>query len=255
MQRIVTGFHSIEEMLKSKTQDELKNASILYSNVGPRVKKILKMAASLGVKLFSVKERELDEKVAHLDSFLQNHKGIVLLIEQKDESILNKKGLDEFIASIKHSQKSVVLLLDGISDCYNMGSIIRSAEQFGCDAVIFSKCGNAGGEEGILKTSAGSASWIDIVEVGNLNTCIERLKKEDFWIYATDMEGQAICNVNFPNRVAIVMGSEGSGTSRLVKKNADAIITIPTCGKIDSLNVSVAAGVIMYEIRRKDYCK
>ncbi len=252
MQRIITGFHSIEELLRSKKIEELKTAHLLYSDSkSPRVKKLLSLAASLGVGTSLVQKKELDQKTSSLDSRLKNHRGVLLLFEQKEDSLLRKKSLDFVLQGIREKESGVLFILDGISDCLNMGSIIRSAEQFGLDAVVVPKNGSAGGEEGILKTSAGAASWMNIVEVANLNSLIERLKEEGFWIYAADMEGQALHSVKFPNRVAVVMGSEGCGVSRLVKKNSDAIISIPTSGRIDSLNVSVASGVIMYEIKRQ----
>lgn len=251
MTKIITGFHSIEEFLHSKKYNELKDTQLLYSTVGPRVKNIIKLAISLGVATVKVEKKELDNKTSHLSPLLKNHKGVALILNSKDPSILKSMSLDEFIARIENKKKVSVLLLDGISDCYNMGSIIRSAEQFAIDAVIIPKRNSAGGDDAILKSSAGSASWMNIIEVTNLNACIENLKNIGFWIYAADMEGMSLYSLTFPDRVAIVMGSEGSGVSKLIKKNSDFIVSIPTYGKIDSLNVSVAAGVIMYELKKQ----
>ncbi|MGP1439034.1 MAG: 23S rRNA (guanosine(2251)-2'-O)-methyltransferase RlmB, partial [Treponema sp.] len=130
-------------------------------------------------------------------------------------------------------------------------SIIRSAEQFAIDAVLVPKHDSAGGDEAILKTSAGAASWMKIVEVANINHAISLLKDAGFWVFASDMEGESLYNLKFSDKVAIVMGSEGSGISRLVKQNCDVTVSIPTFGKIDSLNVSVAAGIFLYEIKKQ----
>lgn len=252
MQRVITGFHSIEEILRSRTKEELKGASVLYSSYGPRVKKIIELAKSIGVPVQQVEKKEIEKRVALLNLLLQDHRGIVLIMEESEGSIFKKQTLDEFAAYAKNREKLKVLLLDGISDCHNMGSIIRSAEQFGIDAVIVPRQKSATGEEGILKTSAGAASWMNIIEVPNLNYAINVLKELGFWVYVADMGGSKLCTVDFANRVAIVMGSEGFGVSRLIKKNADMVVSIPTYGKIDSLNVSVAAGIIMYELCRCD---
>ena len=255
MQRVITGFHSIEEILRSRTKNELKGAMLLYSSCGPRAKKIIEMAMSLGVPIQMVDKKDIEKRVAHLPQFLQDCKGIILIIEEnsafgKSAGILKGETLNAFLAREKDAERLVVFLLDGISDCHNMGSIIRSAEQFGIDAVIVPRQMSAGGEEGILKSSAGAAAWMNVIEVPNLNHAITMLKDSGFWVYVADMGGEPLGNVSFAERVAIVMGSEGSGVSRLVKKNADAIISIEMSGKIDSLNVSVAAGIIMYEIVR-----
>ena len=257
MQKVITGFHSIEEFLRSRTKDELLHASIFFSSCGPRAKKIIELAKSNGVPCKQVEKKEIERKVAHLSDFLQDHKGIILTIEENSVNgkrceILKKQELNDFIMSIRKKESIKVLLLDGISDCHNMGSIIRSAEQFGIDAVIVPRQMSAGGEEGILKSSAGAAAWMNIIEVPNLNYAITALKEADFWVYAADMGGIPLSSVDFAKRVAIVMGSEGSGVSRLVKKNVDVIISIPMSGRIDSLNVSVAAGIIMYELIREN---
>ena len=252
MQRVITGFHSIEEILRSRTKEELKGATIFYSSVGPRVKKIIETAKANAVPIQQVEKKEIERRVSSLPDFLKDHKGILLIIEEKQEEggILKKQTLDDFLAGTASKEELKVLLLDGISDCQNMGSIIRSAEQFGIDAVIVPRQTSATGEEGILKSSAGAAAWMNIIEVPNLNYAINLLKDAGFWVYAADMGGTRLSEVEFASRVAVVMGSEGSGVSRLVKKNADVIVSIPMSGKIDSLNVSVAAGIIMYEIVR-----
>jgi RNA methyltransferase, trmH family, group 3 len=249
MKHTITGFHSIEEMLRSK--EKLEGAVLFYSKVGPRVKKIIALAQNLGVEIVFEDDKALDKKVSSLPLLLQNHKGAVLVIEHS-KSLLNKTSLEALIASISEKQKSCVLILDSISDCHNMGSIIRSAEQFAIDAVIVPKHASAGGDEQvILKTSAGAASWMKIVEVSNLSSTISLLKDAGFWVFASDMAGQSLYDVKFPDKVAIVMGSEGSGISRLAKKNCDVIVSIPTFGKIDSLNVSVAAGIFLYEVKKQ----
>lgn len=253
MQRVITGFHSIEEMLRSRTKNELQGAVLFFSSCGPRAKKIVEIAKAQGVPCQQTEKKEIEKKVSTLPRFLQDHRGIILVVEEdikegKGCGVFKQRTLDEFIKSTSKKEKVCVILLDGISDCHNMGSIIRSAEQFGLDAVIVPRHDVATGEEGILKSSAGAVAWVHMIEVNNLNHTISVLKDAGFWVYVTDMGGEPLRSVEFASRCAIVMGSEGSGVSKLVKKNADMIVSIPTCGKIDSLNVSVAAGILMYEV-------
>lgn len=252
MQRVITGFHSIEEILRSRLQEEAQGAAIFFSSSGPRVKRIIEEAKRCGVPCKAVERREIERKVQALPPFLREHKGILLTIEDKGArsggGIFKSETLDEFLAKRKDVEYLTVILLDGISDCHNMGSIIRSAHQLGLDAVIVMQHRSAGGEEGILKSSAGASAWMNVISVSNLNQAISLLKDAGFWVYAADMGGESLQNVDFAKRVAVVMGSEGEGVSRLVKKNADVIVSIPMSGQIDSLNVSVAAGIIMYEI-------
>jgi len=249
MKYIITGFHSIEEILRSK--ENLEGAILFYSKVGPRVKKIIALAENMGLRAICEDDKSLNKRVSSLPPLLQNHKGAVLVIEHS-KSLLNKANVESLIASLKEKQKSCLLILDGISDCHNMGAIIRSADQFAVDAVIVPKHDSAKGDEStILKTSAGAASWMKIVEVSNLSSCISLLKEIGFWVFASDMAGESLYNIKFPDKVAIVMGSEGGGISRLVKKNCDIIASIPTFGKIDSLNVSVATGIFLYEVKKQ----
>lgn len=249
---ILKDYHSIEEFLKSKKKEELQNIRLLYSHVSQRIRKIVELCNKLGVETRSVGDAFLEKKLAECEPSSSHNRGVALLIES-DASLLKKESLETFFAKIKNKREASLFILDGISDCHNMGSIIRSAGQFGIDAIVLPRHNSARGDETILKTSAGLACHVDIIEVANINKAIEKMKEAGFWIYASDVEGESLYTVKFPEKVAIVMGSEGDGISRLVKKNCDCILSIPTTRKIDSLNVSVAAGVVMYELKRLSY--
>jgi len=256
MLHILTDYHSIEEFLRSKKNTDFEGIRLLYSHVNHRIKKIVELCGDLGVETQIVDKQVLEKKLAEKEGSSSYNKddkkgfrGVALIIDS-GESLIKRASLESFFAKIKDKKEASLFVLDGISDCNNMGSIIRSGGQFGIDGIVVPRHNSARGDETILKTSAGLACHVDIIEVPNINKAIEKMKMEGFWIFASDVEGESLYNVKFPEKVAVVMGSEGGGISRLVKKNCDCVISIPTTRKIDSLNVSVATGIVMYELKR-----
>jgi len=266
---VITGFHSIEEKLrssvikteKSKSSDKSKAASsegikLFYSRQGPRVKKILALAKEAGFSFSQVEDSKLDEMVSGLDISLQDHRGIVMEFSDNEGKSANIIDFDAWIK--KHSGEEAsactVVILDNITDPHNVGAIIRSCDQFGAALVIIPEhksASNIGGNDVIGRTSAGASAWVPVAIVNNLVRAVDQLKKAGFWIYGADAGGQDCRKIDFPQKSVIVMGSEGTGISQLLEKQCDTIVSIPTCGKIDSLNVSVAAGVLLYEISRR----
>lgn len=159
------------------------------------------------------------------------------------EDILNaakEKGEDPF-----------VVLLDNIEDPHNLGAIIRTAHLAGAHGVIIPKNRAVGLTATVARTSAGALNYIPVAKVTNLSKTIEELKKEGLWFAAADMDGTVMYDANLTGPVGLVIGSEGEGVSRLVKEKCDYIVSIPMKGQIDSLNASVAAGVLAYEIVRQ----
>ena len=147
-----------------------------------------------------------------------------------------------------------VVILDSVTDPHNVGAIIRSADQFGASLVLLPERNSANkvnDNDVILRTSAGAAAWVPVSVVPNLVRCVEKLKDNGFWVYGADAGGTSVQEGKFAEKTVLIMGSEGSGISRLLKEQCDSIVSIPTCGKIDSLNVSVATGVLLYEIYRQ----
>ncbi|MDR3139110.1 MAG: 23S rRNA (guanosine(2251)-2'-O)-methyltransferase RlmB, partial [Treponema sp.] len=143
------------------------------------------------------------------------------------------------------------LILDEITDPHNYGAILRSCDQFGADLVISRNRRGAKHAGVIAQTSAGAVSWVPAAETPNLPRAVEDLKAAGFWIYGADMKGEALYTRDLRGRVAVVLGSEGQGVSRLLRERCDAMIAIPAMGRIDSLNVSVAAGIFLYEVIRQ----
>ena len=260
--KIITGFHAIEEKIKSLEKNS--KAILFYNKPGPRVKKIIAFAQSLCesknalIECRQVEVHELEKLVSTLPELARDHRGIVLQLpgNQKEESNQIefsdlKIHLKNRISSKTENQKSVVMILDSITDPHNVGAIIRSCDQFGADLVVLpSRRGASTDSEIIGRSSAGASSWVPYMVVPNLIRVIELLKEEGYWIYGADAGGENLNDlvVQKNDKVAIVMGSEGSGMSRIVRENCDKILSIPTCGKLDSLNVSVAAGILLYRI-------
>ena len=166
------------------------------------------------------------------------HQGIVLKIadyEYKDISELNN---------------DVVVMLDHLEDPHNFGAIIRTCEAAGIKDIIIPKDRSVKVNSTVMKTSAGCLDRVNIYEVTNLVQTINNLKKNNYWIIGTDMEGTDYKKIDYQGKVVIIIGNEGSGISRLVKETCDFIATIPMQGEVNSLNASVAAGIIIFETRR-----
>jgi 23S rRNA (guanosine2251-2'-O)-methyltransferase len=161
-------------------------------------------------------------------------------------------SLEEIVAN-RHpaSPGSLVLLLDGIEDPQNLGSLIRTAHCFGVNGVVIPRDRAAGITPAVIKASAGAAGHIPVVRVVNLIQAIEFLKEKSFWIYGADAGvDQDLGSFRFEGNMGLVMGSEGKGMRPLVRKHCDVLLSIPLFGALDSLNVSVAAGILLYQIRR-----
>lgn len=158
-------------------------------------------------------------------------------------------SVDDILQEAKDkNEKTFILILDGIEDPHNLGSIIRTAETAGVHGIIIPKRRSALVNSTVQKTSAGATSFVKIARVNNINETIRYLKDNGVWIYGTDMDASSYYyNEDMTGNVAIVIGSEGFGMERLVKENCDFLVKIPMKGKITSLNASVSAGIVIYE--------
>lgn len=243
---IITGFHAIEEVLRVAKGTDVNEITLFYSRMGPRTKKIINLATSQHVTVKKTDDAALNSMVAGLGQGAEDHRGVVLQANVSSNSLREKIALDEFLNNV--GEKSIVLLLNDITDPHNVGAIFRSAAQFGCDLVIRTEKNSPKDSEVVARTSAGAINHLKIATVPNLNAAIEKLKEAGFWVYGADMGGESARKTNFASKTAIVLGSEGSGIARLVKKNCDAFVSIGTTEAIDSLNVSVAAGIILQEV-------
>ena len=166
-----------------------------------------------------------------------NHQGIV--IETNDYSYYN---LEECY------DEDFVVILDHLEDPHNFGAIIRTCEAAGIKSVIIPKDRSVRVNETVMKTSTGALSRVKVILVSNINDAINKLKKENFFVYAADMDGKDYRKYNFDGKKCLVIGNEGSGVSNLVLKNCDEVISIPMKGKVNSLNASVAAAILIFNM-------
>ena len=273
-ERIVTGFHAIEERIRSDSRGSGR-MRIFWSKAGPRAKKIIALAKREGIPCEQADDAALDSLAARLSETARDHRGIVLCVSGESEDAHNIVDFDEWLLTLPPDASSVqdgteqntftqnsgaenlcttVLVLDSVTDPHNVGAIIRSCDQFGTSLVILPQARSANDivhSEVIARSSAGAAAWVPVSVVPNAVRAVQRLKDAGFWVYGADAGGVPLGSVDFARRTVIVMGSEGKGISPLLAKQCDAVVSIPTCGKIDSLNVSVAAGILLYERYRR----
>ncbi len=242
----ITGTHAIEEALKNAP-----GGSTLYIVRTDKRNKDLELAANANGKtaVKKVSEAEIDRIAG-----TTNHRGAVLdmgsRVTRATGGRIREITVDEFCSSLREGQSALVLALDGITDPHNLGAILRSADQFSAALVMVPERRSASANETVIRVSSGAAQYVTMSTVRNLAHELDVLKDHGFWVYGADMNGENSYNMEFPARTVIVMGSEGSGMRALVRAKCDHMLSIPMAGHIDSLNVSVAAGILMYEFRR-----
>ena len=195
---------------------------------------ILEYLDNNNIEVIKLSKKNMNQK------FNGNHQGIALEIEDYKYSKLDKI-LD----------KDFVIVLDHLEDPHNLGAIIRTCEAAGVDAIIIPKKRSVEINYTVMKVSAGALNNVTIVETSNIVSALEKLKKNNFWVYSADMDGETYTKVDYTGKTCLVVGAEGKGVSRLVRDKSDFIISIPMVGKINSLNASVAAGIVIYEIVRQ----
>ncbi|MBR2956076.1 MAG: 23S rRNA (guanosine(2251)-2'-O)-methyltransferase RlmB [Clostridia bacterium] len=176
-----------------------------------------------------------------------NHQGVLAQITDFDYCTV------EDIMDLAKSKEEdlLIVLLDGITDPHNLGAIVRSAECFGAHGIVIPKHRSVGVNDTVVKVASGATEHMLIAKVTNINDTIRMLKEHNVWVYATDFDGKASKLTNMTGNIAIVIGSEGEGIKKLTKELCDDTITIPEYGKINSLNASVATGIILYEAVRQ----
>ena len=162
-------------------------------------------------------------------------------------------SLEEIIAKAKKKEKKIIVMLDGIEDPHNLGAILRSADVFEASGIVLPKHNSVSLNATVAKTSAGAINYVPVAVVNNLNQAIKELKEEGYWVVATDGSAQiSYSSLKYDFPVAVVIGSEGKGVSSLVLKNSDYIVKIPQFGHVNSLNASVAAGILLAEVHKSN---
>ena len=160
-------------------------------------------------------------------------------------------SLDEIIHKAKNKEKKIIVMLDGIEDPHNLGAILRSADVFEASGIVLPKHNSVSLNATVAKTSAGAINYVPVAVVNNLNQAISKLKEEGYWIVSTDGSAEiSYSSLKYDFPVVVVIGSEGKGVSSLVLKNSDYIVKIPQFGHVNSLNASVAAGILLAEVHK-----
>ena len=234
---IVYGRNSVKEALKAKRDI----SEILISKTAKGVGDILKLAREFDVLIKFVNPESLKR-------FNFKTQGVVALC-----SSIKYTDFKDVQMQIKNSDKAVfILICDKVQDPHNLGALLRTAYAVGADAIILPKRRTAPINSTVEKASAGAVNFLNIVRVANLARAINVLKESGVFVYCADGGGRSFYEVDFRGNSALVVGSEGSGVGKLIKKQCDVICGVPMVNSIDSLNVSVAGGIIMYEIFRQN---
>ena len=237
---IIAGRNPVMEAIRSGRSIE----SILVAK-GERSGSVVAIIAKAKQKNILVKD--VDSKKLDFLAKGVNHQGIVAQCAVKEYSTLE----DIFALAEERGESPFIIVLDKIEDPHNLGAIIRTAECAGAHGVIIPERRSAGLSYTVEKTSAGALEYMPVVRVKNISAVLQKLKDKGIWVYGADMDGEHYKKVNFDGAVALVIGNEGKGISPLVAKDCDVIVSLPMKGKINSLNASVAAGILMYEIADK----
>ena len=234
----VEGRNAVLELLESG-----RDINKIYVSEGERhgsINKIIAIAKERKIVINEIGKTKLNQMAQ-----TENNQGVIAIVPPFDYC-----DIDDILQVAKQrNEKPFILILDGIEDPHNLGSIIRTAETAGVHGIIIPKRRAATVNSTVAKVSAGAVEYMKIARVNNINETINYLKENDIWICGTDINtDKYYYNENFTCGIGIVIGSEGFGMSRLVKENCDFLVKIPMKGKITSLNASVSAGIIMYEV-------
>ncbi len=237
---LVIGRNAVTELLKSGR--EVENVLIAKGEREGSINRIIAMCKERKIVIKNVDRKKLDFMCAGA-----NHQGVAASIPAHEYSTV-----DDILAYAQEKGEApFIIICDEIEDSHNLGAIIRSAEASGAHGVIIPKRRNVGLNFIVAKTSCGALEYMRVARVGNLASTIDELKKKNIWVYCADMDGQSWCKTDFSGGCALVVGSEGNGVGRLIKEKCDVTVSLPMCGRVNSLNASVAAGIIMYEIARQ----
>ena len=237
---VIVGRNAVLELLKSgRSIDKLL---VKEGELEGSAKLIVAEAAARGIPVVHTERAGLDRICGGL-----NHQGVIAYAAAKEYV-----SIDDILATAaERGEPPFVLVLDGIEDPYNLGAIIRTAECAGVHGVIIPKRRSATLSAAVEKTSAGALEHMAIARVPNLTTAVEELKEKGLWVYAAEAGGQPLHSTSMTGPVAVVMGSEGTGVSQLLRSKCDFTVSVPLCGRINSLNVSAAAAVVLYEVRNQ----
>jgi 23S rRNA (guanosine2251-2'-O)-methyltransferase len=236
----IYGINAVTEALKARGR-AFEWVGMAKERHDLRLQRLIEDCRRLSVPVRFVQRTELDRMAG-----TAAHQGVVAVTSAKQYS-----GLEDVVAA-KRGQYSLVVVLDGVEDPHNLGAILRTADAAGADGVVIPERRAAGVTGTVTKASAGASEHLPIAKVTNISRTVEELKDHNIWTVGLDEHGkQTYDSVDYNMDCALVLGAEGKGLHDLVKKKCDFLVSIPMLGKVPSLNVSVAAGVVLYEIVRQ----
>jgi 23S rRNA (guanosine2251-2'-O)-methyltransferase len=239
-EKIIIGRNPVLEALRAGTK--IEKIFVLHGVHGNAIKNITTLARQTGVTCVEVGKNKFDEFDDSSDA-----QGVIAIVGQKDYVEVG----DILDLASKKNDVPFILILDEIEDPQNLGAIIRTAECVGAHGVIIPKHHAAPVSSGVIKASAGAAQYVNVAKVTNIAQTIDELKSKKVWIIGTDGTAEKYYyEMDYKMPIALVIGSEGYGIRRLVKEKCDFLVKIPMFGKIESLNASVAAALVMYEVVR-----
>ena len=237
---LVIGRNAVTELLKSGR--EVENVMIAKGEREGSINRIIALCKEKKIVIKNVDRRKLDALCAGA-----NHQGVAANVPAHEYV-----SVEDILAFAEEKgEKPFIVICDEIEDSHNLGAIIRTAEACGVHGIIIPKRRGVGLNFIVAKTSCGALEYMRVARVTNLAETIEKLKAQNIWVYAADMDGQRWDKTDFSGGAALVVGSEGSGVGRLIKEKCDVTVSLPMLGRVNSLNASVAAGIIMYEIAKQ----
>ncbi len=243
----IYGKHVITETLKGKPET-LKRIYIKESGKQSGYDEIRVLAKRKGVLVSDASEKQIKQWLGDTVS----HQGVVALSKPFDYAVL-----DDYLKTVKDNKLQTVLILDHIMDVSNIGAMVRSAAGLGIDAIVVSELHQAPVTSAVFKTSAGTVGKIPIVQVGNINQCVETFKKNKFWVVGLSSHNQEgkksmqLWDYQFDSHIAIVIGNEANGIREKTMEHCDTLLQIPMQNDVESLNASVTAGIVCYEVVRQ----
>lgn len=234
---LLIGRNAVTEALKSDR--EIDTLILMKNNNNPALSRLASMAKEKGAVVKEVDSKKLDFMCGGA-----NHQGVAAYVAAHEYS-----SIDEIFAYAEEKGEApFIVVCDEIEDPHNLGAIIRTAECAGVHGVIIPKRRSASLNFTVGKTSAGALEYMRVARVSNLASTIDELKEKGCWVYGADMDGTDYKKTDFSGAVVLVIGSEGKGIGKLIRQKCDAIVSLPMKGNINSLNASVAAGILMYEV-------
>lgn len=234
---LLIGRNAVTEALKSDR--EIDTLILMRNNNNPALSRLASMAKEKGAVVKEVDSKKLDFMCGGA-----NHQGVAAYVAAHEYASVE----DIFAYAEEKGEAPFIVVCDEIEDPHNLGAIIRTAECAGVHGIIIPKRRSASLNFTVGKTSAGALEYMRVARVSNLASTIDELKEKGCWVYGADMDGTDYKKTDFSGAVVLVIGSEGKGIGKLIRQKCDAIVSLPMKGNINSLNASVAAGILMYEV-------